>query len=331
MQDEMNITTLEQAEAYAASIGIALSPSDRNKIAAVQRSERERLQQLFPDDSQHSFADRWNNFYPKLLETIIGIGETVLTFAQTVIVALGVPLVLVLLLIVEHQRVVHGIALFEADSSLASFAALALVLLNLVLEFQVHYVEHRAGYEQARAARWSLRLWARNMAYRLGMGENWTAQQLSPAERYRRLLSLVTFSILALALAGSMRSVIEATPGAWYEALIAIVRESDLLTMLTWLGGLLFAAAAVLSAQGLSRYVAIRCVEIVTSMKARGAAQSDPYADEISRAGAMAALAIINDRQAKKAPKAAPAVAPAIEVAPSPFLATRNGNGNGKH
>jgi len=302
----MNITTLEQAEQYAAAQGVLLTPTDRARIAQIQAAERQRLEAAAP--AGRTFADRWNAFYPRLLQMIVSLGETLLTFAQTLIVNLGVPLVLVLLLVVEHQRVVHGIMLFEADAALASFAAAALVMLNLVLEFQTHYVEHRAGYEQARALRWSLRIWLQNMAYRLGIGDAWQEQQLSPAQRYRRLLGLVTFSILALALAGSMRTVIEQQPGAWYEAIISIVTESNLGMMMTWAGGLLFAAAAVLSAQGLSRYVAIRCVEILGNMQQTAA--SDPHAAAVDQAGATAALALIQEklerRRAKEAEKARP-------------------------
>src|SRR5690606_18090255 len=126
-----------------------LTPADKSKIAALQAAECDRLQATATTQSR-TFADRWNRFYPKLLETIVSLGETVLTFAQTVIVSLGVPVVLVLLLVVEHQRVVHGIQLFETSDELASFAAAALVLLNLVLEFQTHHIEHKAGYEQDR-------------------------------------------------------------------------------------------------------------------------------------------------------------------------------------
>jgi hypothetical protein len=264
------MNTISEVEKQAAESGFVFSPADRAKIAAVQKAERERLEQLNP--TQQTFADRFNDFYPRLLESLVAVGETILTFAQTIIVSFGVPLVLVLLLIVEHQRVVHGIMLFETDSWLAGFAAAALVLLNLVLEFQTHYIEHRAGYEQARDRRWSMRIWWQNMAYRLGRGDNWHAVELSPAARYKRLLRLVTFTILSLALVGSMRVVIEQTPGAWYVALWSIVTESDLLLIMTWLGGLLFAAAAVLSAQGLSRYVAIRTAEILVTMKDRQSA-----------------------------------------------------------
>lgn len=310
--------TIADVEAFAAQQGIALSPADRAKIAQTQAAERERLTAIEPQAAvSRSWVDNWNRFYPRLLESIVTIGETVLTVSQTVIVALGVPVVLVLLLIVEHTRVMHGIQLFEVNYHLASFAAWALVMLNLVLEFTVHHVEHRAGYESSRSRRWSLRLWASNMAYRLGLGENWQAVDLSPAERYRRLLRLVTFTILALALAGSMRDVIAQQQGAWYEALVHIVTASTLAEITVWTGGLLFAAAAVLSAQGLSRYVAIRVVEIAAQSEARQTEDVNPYAAEIDRAGAMVALAIVQDRLAKQAAKAKPTSAPAT-----------NGNGH---
>lgn len=305
------VETIQEVEEYAASRGLILTPSDRAKIAAVQRAEHDRLELLTPA-APLTRVDRFNAAYPRLLNAITGVGETILTLAQTLIVSFGVPLVLVLLLIVEHQRVVHGILLFERDEWLAGFAAAALVLLNLVLEFQTHYIEHRAGYEQSRDLRWSLRIAARDMAYRFGLGSDkrpWAASELSPAARYKRLLRLVTFTILALALVGSMRAVIEQTPGAWYHALAAILTESDLLLIMTWLGGLLFAMAAVLSAQGLSRYVAIRTVEILTAMNARQAVSSDPHAAAVESAGAAAALALINaklEKQQKPTPTPTP-------------------------
>jgi hypothetical protein len=297
--------TLKQAEEYAAANGILLSPAERQRIGAIQASEQARLTTLTPN-ARPDLADRWNKFYPRLLQSIISIGETVLTFSQTVIVALGVPIVLLLLLVVEHQRVVHGIRLFEVDEHLASFAAMSLVLLNLVLEFQIHHIEHVAGYADERGRRWSLRIWATNMLYTLGIGEQWQAVYLSPAARYKRLLRLVTFSILALALVGSMRVVISDQPGTWYEALSHIVTSSSLLEMLTWLGGTLFAAAAVLAAQGLCRYVAIRCVEIIGAMNMQQAAhRDDPIQVEVEQAGAIAAMAMINEKIAIKQKKMA--------------------------
>lgn len=293
--------TIQEVEQYAAAHGVTLTPADKAKIGALQQAERERLIEINPE-RKLTRADRWNRFYPVALKTIITVGETLLTFAQTVIVSLGIPLVLILLLIVEQQRVLHGIALFESDRALAEFAATALVLLNLVLEFQVHYIEDKAGYQESQASAWSFRIGWQSAAYTLGFGETWIPRALSPANRYKRLLRLVTFTILSLALVGSMRAVIEVTNGAWYEAVVSILTDSSLLLMMTWLGGLLFAAAAVLSAQGLSRYVAIRCVEIIAHMQAQKSTD-DPYAADIEQTGATAALAFVNAKLEKK-PKA---------------------------
>jgi hypothetical protein len=116
-----------------------------------------------------------------------------------------------------------------------------------------------------------------------------------------------------------MRAAIQSQEGRWTEAIVAIVAESSLAEMSTWAGGLLFALAAVLVAQGLSRYVAIRAVEIVANMEARSVA--DPYAVQVEEAGATVALAIIQqqiaarqERQRKAAAKAAPPVMPVVEV-----------------
>ena len=139
----MTPKTLHEIEEYAAQNGVLLSPSDRAKVAAVQESELKRLQLLSKQDTGTAtrFVQSWNAFYPKLLQFIVSAGETLLTFAQTLIISIGVPLALVLLLIVEHQRVVHGILLFETDNTLASFAGMVLVLLNLILEFLIHYAK----------------------------------------------------------------------------------------------------------------------------------------------------------------------------------------------
>lgn len=342
--------TFKAAEALAAEQGIILTANDRKRISDTQAAERARLQALQGEAAAPDMASRFNAFYPRLLQFVLSVGETLLTFSQTLIVSLGVPLVLVLLLVVEHQRVVHGIALFEADYALASFAAGALVLLNLVLEFQIHHIEHKAGYHEERAPKWSLRIWATNMLYTLGIGEAWKTQYQSPAARYKKLLNLVTFSILALALVGSMRSVIQDIEGTWFNGLISIVTESTLLQLMTWLGGLLFALAAVLSAQGLSRYVAIRCVEIIGQMHAQQAAALDPLSDAIDEAGYNAVMGIISKAQETKAQKAAGRVIDTVAIIPQQgiyetpqtaqevtitpdFLAAvpRSLNGNGKH
>lgn len=309
----MTHSELSAAESRAAAHGIAISPADRAKIAAVQRAELDRLIGLdagSTDRSRDGLIDGFNRHYPRVLEFLHGAGDVLMTTAQTLIVAFGIPLTLALLLIVEHQRVYHGIALFEPDASLATFAAAALVILNLVLEFQIHHVELKAGWDSGATRRWSLAILWVDLQYRLGLGD-WSARQQSPAARYRRLLNLVTFAIIALALAGSMRAQIESTHGNWIEALGAIVSESSLADMLTWAGGLLFTLAAVLAAQGLSRYVALRCAEILASMNARRIrpdeiAPAERYAAQIDAAAARVVDAIVADKLNRRGGAARP-------------------------
>lgn len=298
--------TMSQAEQYAATEGIRLTPNDRDGIRKAQEAELARLrslQNIQETDSVMRLVEGFNRLYPRFLRSLVGLGDVLLTFTQTIIISFGVPVVLVLLLVVEQQRVVHGILLFEASPELAAFAAWALVILNLVLEFQIHYIEHQEGFNSQNNYQPSLRLWFRAMAYRIGIGSNWEAIQASPAQRYKKILRLVTVSILVLALAGSMQAVIAEADGSWYSAIITILLQSDLSTMTTWLGGLLFATAAVLAAQGLSRYVALRTVEVVAEMQAEYGNNDQPFSRELEAVAVqfvLAKVAASHNRQAEK-------------------------------
>lgn len=329
-QDINELTNLQEVEQLAAKKGIRFTKADYKNIRKAQEEARETFELELAAGLEavgNTWADRFMSWYPKLLETISNAGNILITFSQSVIVNIGVPLVLILLLIVEQQRVYHGIELFEASHELAAFAATSLVILNLVLEVIAYHVEYTKGYEAERGKRWSLRIAYRNFLYRIGWGDDWQEQQLSPAQWAHSLLRIVTFTILALALAGSMRMVIEQTTGAWYSALWAIVTQSNLLDMMTWLGGLLFAAAAVFSAQGLSRYVAIRTVEIRASMVSN---TNDDLQDVTDQAAATAAYAILVDKLQKQSTKEEGVI---VSENPTlvPLSVNYSMNGNGTH
>jgi len=191
----------------------------------------------------------------KVLRRASGLLETLL---QTLITTFGVTVVLVLLLVVEQRRVTNGILLFEHEKSLAHFASFSLVILNMTLEFLIHHIETTA----AASYQWSIRLWGRAAAYTLGIGKKWQPVEHSPGRSLRRLQTLVTFAILALALAGSMQDVMGEHSAAWHVALMEIATQSTLLQLVSWLGGLLFTAAAVMATQRITAYLAIRTREI---------------------------------------------------------------------
>ena len=153
--------TLAEAVELAASLGINTTASDRNWIHQAQEVERKRLKAFHAHTELRGLArlaDWVNQYFPRSLEALISTGDMLLAFTRTLIVAFGVPSVLGLLMVVEHQRVVHGLLFFETDPAMAAFAAWALVILNLVLEIQIHHVEHQAGFRTPRPAQFSLRL-----------------------------------------------------------------------------------------------------------------------------------------------------------------------------
>lgn len=320
--DVNDFNSLQDVEQYAAEHGIRFTKGDYNKIRKAEEQAKINFQNQMEAEleaSGNTLADKFQRGYPKLLNLITNAGNVVITLAQSVIVNLGVPSVLVLLLIVEQQRVYHGIELFEVNKSLAAFGAFSLVVLNLVLEFIAHHVEYTKGYEADGRKKWSLKIGMNNLRYRLGWGDEWKEQELSPAQWAHSLLRIVTFTILSLALVGSMKSVIQEQSGTWYEAMVAIAVQSSLIDMMTWIGGLLFAVAAVLSAQGLSRYVAIRTVEIRAEMSEQA---NDGLEDALDQASATAAYAVLIEKLNKKASKEVTVNFPVAPVAMS-----TNGNG----
>ena len=302
-------TSLTHAEQYAAAQGIRLTATDRDAIHKAQHAERRRLTDIADPSSKPTHLERFNQLYPRFLQTLLGIGEVLLTLTQTLIIAFGIPIILFLLLVVEQQRVVHGIRLFETDPALAHFAAWALVALNLTLEFVIEYIHTLSGESQSHQStyRFSWRLWRDRWRYWLGQGGDWQPEKVGPAYRYHQLLHLVTATILSLALAGSMRIIIEQTDGAWYAAVWHILIQSSLLQIFTWLGGLLFAAAAVFSAQGLSRYVALRCVEILAHMQSKESKTEDQHATALEAVAIQYVLAKVAARQQSKGESVTPA------------------------
>ncbi|MAU09641.1 MAG: hypothetical protein CL607_07460 [Anaerolineaceae bacterium] len=294
-----DVRTQEDAERFAAANNVRLTPTDYERIARLKEARLRSAAQAGTPESRRTQMNAW---FLQALGVIEYLSEIVMTVAQALIVAFGVPTALMLLLVVEQQRVVSGIQLFEAHRGLAEFAAWALVLLNLVLEFTIEFIERRYQQEERPAYVFSLRLMYERLAYFLGIQRDWQPQTRTSAFRYRRLLGLVSASILVLALAGSMQTVISETDGAWYEALQQIAVASSLSQLMTWVGGLLFAAVAVFSVQGLSRYIAKRCVEILENMQ-REIRSGDSDTDGAEAAAVQFILAKVANVQAKKKSK----------------------------
>jgi hypothetical protein len=296
-----NPTTIADVEALAAKVGISLTSDDYAQANTLAEQRRQQLEAQLTSEAQKqglaALVDQFNRFYPKFLQTLLGIGDVLTTMTQTVLIAFGVPVLLAMVMLVEQQRVHHGMALFEAAGPLASFGATVLVLANLVFELLISWKENQAGYIEPARHEFSFRLLAQRIAYMLGQSTNWQPRPKSPAQRFKMVLRVITFTILVLALAGSMRSVIEQTSGNWADAIRYVLTESTLLQAVTWLGGLLFAVAAVLAAQALSQYVAQKVIEIVAIMQSTADDKPEQIANAAGLTAAMYLYSRLKDTQ----------------------------------
>ena len=290
---------MADAEALAARYGLPFTLQDRADAQAVIEQRRAQLETEHADKRTGvaRFVTVFNRFYPKLLETLLALGDVLITSTHTVLIAFGVPIVLLLLLMVEQQRVSAGLFLVDPHETLAVFGAAVLVALNLISELVISYIEHRAHYVEPPQHQFSLRLWWARLAYVLGRTDHWIPMQKSPAVRWRMARKVVTIAILVLAVAGSMQTVIANIQGDWLAGIGAIMVHSTLLQMTTWIGGLLFAFAAVVSAQTLSSYVAVKVVEVAEVMQS-GASNKAEQIAEI--AGAMFLVGRLKEAQRQR-------------------------------
>jgi hypothetical protein len=272
MNSQLELHTIEEVEALAAKVGLNFTADEYSAAYALGEQRRAQVEsQIEAGEGKRrgmgAWADRFNRALPRVLKAIMGIGNASTVIVYESIVGPGMLIALILLLVVEQQRVYHGVSLFEVYDALAWFAATVLVFSNIALEVQIARIEHRAAWKDPAKHQFSLKIWALRAAYIFGRVDNWQARPKSPALRFRSVLRLVTFSILALALAGSMQSVIAKTAGSWTEAIRVVLVESSLEEMVTWIGGLLFALAVVLVAQLFSHYAATTAIEIAAALE----------------------------------------------------------------
>src|SRR5258706_2325097 len=181
--------TVSDVESIAAKIGI---PIESDWYAAAHQLSEQRRQQLETEFAANeptktgwsALVEQFNRFYPKVLKAMLGLSDVLIVFAQTALIA-GVPILLIMLLMVEQQRVDHGMALFEVTGPLASFSAIVLVLANLVFELLISWRDNQAGYTEPPKHEFSLRILASRVAYMLGRSSDWQPRPKSPAQRFK--------------------------------------------------------------------------------------------------------------------------------------------------
>jgi hypothetical protein len=210
-----------------------------------------------------------------ILDAMLGVGDVLTVFAQTVIVGFMPLVMLLVLLVVEHIAVAEGIRLFDKNETSVFLAAFAVVALNFCVEFWSVYVDtreqdRRRKYSVQKQKKPSLRLSLRSLAYWLGIGKKWKEQDQPPSHNFQSLQRVVTAVMLALALAGRMHTAIEKVSDAgWQAGLQKLAQESTLLDISAWVGGVLLTYATIRGAQRLTYYNAVRVVDIRQRLRDR--------------------------------------------------------------
>jgi len=264
---------LEQLRDEARRLGIDLSAKGAQGAIAARRQRAEDLAVQRAQGPEANERDVFGWF-----EWLAGGVGDALNLALVVLLrSVMLPLGIIGLAVVEAERVIAGVALF--DPARAGLMGIVLVSFYMILLMVRAHLEVAAHGSTARVVP-SLRVWAGNAAYRLGIEP--AARLETPVQQVQRAAGAVFWVIMLLGTAGSMGDKLRTVGGAWYEALGAILTGSSLVDALTYLGGFLFTFALLRASHwavnyAYEQYVRMRpvVVETGTAQEAADAAEAE--------------------------------------------------------
>jgi hypothetical protein len=280
--------------------------------------------------------------YFHLERGIVALGNVLTLLLMLLLANIALPVGLVGLAIVEMQRVEAGVKLFdEHHATLMAIVSVSFYLVLLVV--QAHMLLTSTGTQEKNI--WSLRLWWRGMAYKLGTGR-WQVQTTNPLDRLEAAIGAVGWVIIILGTAGSMAGKLDTVGGAWYEALYQIFMQSSLTDFLAYVGGFVFTAALLAATHWGVGYAYERYARLRPDVAKQDTTNAENEAELLYLQSIIAQAQAKQDakRKAAQAPKEIEA-----EQAQGPFGDTRltmadlehmptmhtsnghTGNGNGKH
>lgn len=219
-----------------------------------------------------NFYEWFTLFYPKLLNFIAEFTNIVFSLLKTLFNTIFIPVILIGVIIVEIPRVQSGIQIFDPNPDHAKIGAIVLVLLVLVLELLVQYLEQKDGYEKSKNYVFSIRTFLSRIRYFIGYGDDFEPKLKSPATRYKNVLALVRNGVIFLSVVGTMQFAIEAASESdlpWHQAIVEVFYNSDLQTITNWLVGLVFALIIVRSSTSLSSYIGIVAYDAQETLEQR--------------------------------------------------------------
>lgn len=210
--------------------------------------------------------------FSNFLDGMVAFGESLTALVQTLLIALGMPIILLGIAWVEYEAVKQGLSM---DGSTGSIAAGVMVGLNILLELQIVHYENKAGYRPDPSRAMSLRLAWQEFKYRIGWSKEWTPRDLSPAQRFRGLQRTITAVILIVAVHGRLLTIFEkvsgstASPVPALDGLSQIGQQGTLAEWAEIVALLAFSFAAVLGAQTVAHHIGVLYIQTMNRLRAR--------------------------------------------------------------
>lgn len=254
-------TSYEELQNLAAKSGIQVTPK---QLEAVHQRYAETLKSITEnEDSSRKWHERLNAAIPSMQSALTNLAAFLYVFIARFSSTVLVPITLIGIMFGEVWRVQHGLMIFEASPLIAWVLAIVFVLANTVIEFTIFDIEHRAGYQAPPQKLFSFRIVVNGLYYLLGIGEHWQAVTRSPAHHLHKMGVGLKWTILLLALFGSMGQMLSGLEGNIVENLDQLEAETSLYDLAAWILVFLTAVSLVGLTRALTAYLAQEAVYAV--------------------------------------------------------------------
>lgn len=270
------------------------------------------------------------------LDIIEGAGRVLTLAIVELVAAFGAPVLAFLLVLLESDRVYHGVLSLGQHADQALLVAVVLTAMNAVLP--IYHLRNVTGSDLLTRSRWTVRgylesfwrrLTARPQAYDVDVYSN---PALAIAE------STITWATLFLAFYAVMGPMLEQYESTvWYLALWALGTESSITEILGLLAGLLLSVGGVFGVQSISHELACRrltdkpkrLVDTLSERRADHARRVDQVREDVRQRYMAAKLADQERKETAPFGSTAPTRAAHVATVPMPVSNGHTANGNG--
>lgn len=249
-------TDVQELEAqYIALGGQPSHAAFKTKLEAAQALA---IQQQDFEISQAANMESKRPSWAKVAGERAGKGLAYVSTLFTFLFVLGGLIVGTFVLIAAELTAVYvGFAVMDAQHAL--LYSVSLVLFYVVVLFIQEMIIDKRGYTASKQA--SLRLWADNAAYFLGLGKSWQMRynELPSAQQsISTTVKLSTWAIIIFGVLGRLEGKIasaEFANIAWHEAIVKIVLDSKLSDFVGYVGMFIATAALLWSTKWIVLFI----------------------------------------------------------------------------